>query len=155
VWDEASMMFAVEYGGSIQGIGGQRIVVSKKRERNLHVLVGSCDSSKSSDDIVTDLLRRWKAGDESKGKIWVRQFFGLDVKLSGEIRPVLPQCKSETQHDMVKGNLNFGDTARSSDTTARESSSKDAAGKSLQSSTSQDQRHLTNRTTKYYNVFER
>jgi len=90
VWDTMSVVFAVAYGGFFRGIGGQRIIISQKLEENLHLLAGTCDRSGSVEDIGADLVGRWKAGDDSKGKIGVMGFHGVGTQLSGQIRPVLP-----------------------------------------------------------------
>jgi len=58
VWDDMSIAFAVEYGGFFRGTGDERVVVSQKPEENLHVLVGTCDRSRSAEEIGADLIRR-------------------------------------------------------------------------------------------------
>ena len=105
----------------------------KIAKKSLYVLAGTCDRSGVTEDISTDLIGQWKAGDDSKGKISVREYFGSKTQLSGEIRPVLPlEPISEVEHDIVKEEQTLGDMTSSSDTAATESRINNCSSKSLQ-----------------------
>jgi len=133
VWDSLSVAFAVEYGGSFRGLGDQRIIISQKREENLHLLAGTWDRSRSAEDLGADLIRRWRSGDDSKGKIGVMGFFGVGTQLSGDLRPVLHAKRMyDCWRDILEESLTFGIMMRSSDAVTAESSLTDATGKNVQ-----------------------
>jgi len=89
VWDDISIAFSVEYDGSLHGIGDHIIEVAGARERNLHILVGTHDRDRPTHEVGQDLIRRWRAEDNSQGEIQKLKL-GFRTHLTGDIRPILP-----------------------------------------------------------------
>ena len=89
VWDDVSMALSVDYSGYMTGVNGSLTDIAGTTQHDLHALMGTHDRSRPAAEIGDDLIKRWKAKDNSKGQIGVRTL-RIPSKITGDIRPVQP-----------------------------------------------------------------
>jgi len=90
VWDDVSMALSINYSGYLTGVNGALFDFAGATQYDLHALIGTHDRSRSAVEVLDDLIKRWKAKDDSRGEIGVWTARYRTKKIEGDVRPVLP-----------------------------------------------------------------
>ena len=89
VWDDRSMALSIDYSGYLTGVNGALFDFAGASQYDLHALIGTHDLNRPATEVLDDLIKRWKAKDNSKGEIGVWTARYRTKKIEGDVRPVL------------------------------------------------------------------